>query len=146
MLLILDVFACAWLMSGLRIFGSSNDRYVAKLGKIVEAINAFEPAVSALSDEELANQTIVFRQRLLASVGHELRLSPRGAWQVVLRSGLSLQLGRGDVTARLARFVAAWPRLVEQQPEPHYVDLRYAGGFATRRAATVTVPTKNDRK
>jgi cell division protein FtsQ len=82
----------------------------------------------------------------LGSAIDELRLSPRGAWHVVLRSGLSLQLGRGDVTPRLARFVAAWPRLVEQQPEPHYVDLRYPGGFATRRAATVTVPHKNDRK
>ncbi len=46
------------------IFGSSNDRYVAKLGKTVEAINAFEPTIAALSDEELANQTVVFRQRL----------------------------------------------------------------------------------
>jgi len=46
------------------IFGSSNDRYVAKLGKIVEAINAFEPTISALTDEELAGQTVVFRQRL----------------------------------------------------------------------------------
>ena len=46
------------------IFGSANDRYVAKLGKIVEAINAFEPTISALSDAELANQTVVFRQRL----------------------------------------------------------------------------------
>ena len=46
------------------IFGSSNDRYVAKLGKTVEAINAYEPTIAALSDDELANQTVVFRQRL----------------------------------------------------------------------------------
>ena len=46
------------------IFGSSNDRYVAKLGKIVDAINSFEPTISALTDEELANQTVVFRKRL----------------------------------------------------------------------------------
>ena len=46
------------------IFGSSNDRYVAKLGKIVDAINGFEPTIAALSDEELANQTVLFRQRL----------------------------------------------------------------------------------
>lgn len=87
--------------------------------------------------------------RELAPLGspiEELRLSQRGAWHAVLRSGLTLQLGRGDVAARLARFVAAWPRLIEQEPEPHYVDLRYPGGFATRRAATVTVPHKNSRK
>lgn len=82
----------------------------------------------------------------LGSAVEELRLSPRGAWHLVLRSGLTMQLGRGDVAERLARFVAAWPRLLEQQPEPHYVDLRYPGGFATRRAATVTVPKKNDPK
>ncbi|MCY7280506.1 MAG: preprotein translocase subunit SecA, partial [Sphingomonas bacterium] len=46
------------------IFGSSNDRYVAKLGKTVEAINSYEPTIAALTDEELANQTVVFRQRL----------------------------------------------------------------------------------
>ena len=46
------------------IFGSSNDRYVAKLGKTVEAINAFEPTIAALTDEELAGQTLLFRQRL----------------------------------------------------------------------------------
>lgn len=82
----------------------------------------------------------------LGSPVEELRLSQRGAWHVVLRSGLTLQLGRGDVASRLARFAAAWPRLVESQPEPHYVDLRYPGGFATRRAATVTVPRKNERR
>jgi preprotein translocase subunit SecA len=46
------------------IFGSANDRYVTKLGKIVETINSHEPAISAMSDEELQNQTALFRQRL----------------------------------------------------------------------------------
>ena len=46
------------------IFGSSNDRYVKSLGKIVDRINGFEPTISALTDAELANQTVVFRDRL----------------------------------------------------------------------------------
>ena len=46
------------------IFGSANDRYVAKLGKIVETINGFEPTISAMTDEELRGQTELFRQRL----------------------------------------------------------------------------------
>jgi preprotein translocase subunit SecA len=46
------------------IFGSANDRYVAKLGKIVETINSHEPAISAMSDDELRGQTTLFRQRL----------------------------------------------------------------------------------
>ncbi len=46
------------------IFGSANDRYVRSLGKIVETANAFEPTISALTDEELRNQTVRFRERL----------------------------------------------------------------------------------
>src|SRR5574338_389313 len=46
------------------IFGSSNDRYVRSLGKYVEAVNALEPQMVALSDEELRNQTELFRKRL----------------------------------------------------------------------------------
>ncbi|MBO9575240.1 MAG: preprotein translocase subunit SecA [Sphingobium sp.] len=46
------------------LFGSSNDRYVKSLGKTVERINAFEPTISALSDEELQDQTRKFRARL----------------------------------------------------------------------------------
>ena len=46
------------------IFGSANDRYVRSLGKIVEATNAFEPTISALTDDELRGQTVLFRERL----------------------------------------------------------------------------------
>jgi preprotein translocase subunit SecA len=48
------------------IFGSSNDRYVKSLGKIVERINGFEPAISAMDDAELSAQTVKFRERLAA--------------------------------------------------------------------------------
>ncbi|OYY90259.1 MAG: preprotein translocase subunit SecA [Sphingomonas sp. 28-66-16] len=46
------------------IFGSSNDRYVKSLGAIVQKINAFEPAISAMSDADLSAQTIKFRDQL----------------------------------------------------------------------------------
>ncbi len=46
------------------IFGSSNDRYVKSLDKIVKQINAFETTIEALSDEELAAQTDKFRRLL----------------------------------------------------------------------------------
>ena len=46
------------------LFGSSNDRYVKSLGSIVNKINGFEPAISAMSDEELSSQTVKFRERL----------------------------------------------------------------------------------
>ncbi|MBB4642152.1 preprotein translocase subunit SecA [Rhizorhapis suberifaciens] len=50
------------------IFGSSNERYVKSVMKIVERINAFEPTISALSDEELRQQTEIFRERLANGV------------------------------------------------------------------------------
>ena len=48
------------------LFGSSNDRYVKQVMKIVGAINALEDGISALSDEELKAQTQRFRDRLAA--------------------------------------------------------------------------------
>jgi preprotein translocase subunit SecA len=46
------------------VFGSSNDRYVKKLDRIVDQINAFEPTLEALSDDELRGQTAKFRELL----------------------------------------------------------------------------------
>src|SRR6188472_1493800 len=46
------------------IFGSANDRYVRGLGKYVDAVNALEPSISPLSDDELRRQTERFRERL----------------------------------------------------------------------------------
>ena len=48
------------------LFGSSNDRYVASIRKIVDKINAFEPAMQALDDAGLQAQTQAFRDRLAA--------------------------------------------------------------------------------
>ena len=70
----------------------------------------------------------------LGSPVAELRLSPRGAWQVSLDSGLVLDLGRGDVLGRIERFARAWPQLAKADPAPRYADLRYPNGFALRRA------------
>ncbi|HEY6869085.1 MAG TPA: DEAD/DEAH box helicase, partial [Novosphingobium sp.] len=46
------------------VFGSSNDRYVKKLEKLVAQINAFETILEDLSDEELKAQTAKFREML----------------------------------------------------------------------------------
>ncbi|HEY0958943.1 MAG TPA: DEAD/DEAH box helicase, partial [Novosphingobium sp.] len=46
------------------LFGSSNDRYVKSLDKIIAKINGFESGLEALSDEQLAAQTLKFRQLL----------------------------------------------------------------------------------
>ena len=47
-----------------RVFGSRNDRLIKRYHKIVEQINALEPALTALSDAQLKAKTDEFRQRL----------------------------------------------------------------------------------
>ena len=46
------------------LFGSSNDRYIKKLRKIVSKINALEPDFEKLSDDELKAKTPEFKSRL----------------------------------------------------------------------------------
>jgi cell division protein FtsQ len=68
-----------------------------------------------------------------------LRLSARGGWQLQAQDGngaLTLDVGRDDMTGRLARFVAVYARTVgvlarTGKPVDH-VDLRYRNGFAAR--------------
>lgn len=47
-----------------RMFGSRNERTLRRMEKVVESVNAFEPMMQALSDEQLAAKTAEFRQRL----------------------------------------------------------------------------------
>jgi preprotein translocase subunit SecA len=49
-----------------KIFGSRNDRLLKQLRRQVAQINAFEPQVQALSDEQLRGKTEAFRHRLNA--------------------------------------------------------------------------------
>ncbi|MDE2420040.1 MAG: preprotein translocase subunit SecA [Gammaproteobacteria bacterium] len=45
------------------IFGTKNERELKRMRKSVDAINAFEPTISALSDAEIAAKTTEFKQR-----------------------------------------------------------------------------------
>jgi len=47
-----------------RLFGSSNDRFIKTLQKDVDAINALEPELIGLSDDDLSARTPWLRQRL----------------------------------------------------------------------------------
>ena len=47
-----------------KVFGSSNERKLKKYGPIVAKINALEPEVVALSDDDLRARTEAFRKRL----------------------------------------------------------------------------------
>ena len=47
-----------------KIFGSRNDRLLKRMNKVVAQINALEPEIQELSDEQLRAKTDEFRQRL----------------------------------------------------------------------------------
>ncbi len=51
-----------------KIFGTSNERAVKRLTPVVSEISAFEPALQALSDEELRAKTAEFKARVAAAV------------------------------------------------------------------------------
>ena len=51
-----------------RIFGTSNERVVKRLLPNVHAINALEPQVQALTDEQLRAKTVEFRARVAAEL------------------------------------------------------------------------------
>ena len=87
------------------------------------------------TSKEIAIQYEHFR-RSLAAIGVkpvQVQMSARGAWQVRLENGPTLEIGREDIEARLARYVEAHGRTVGVlKRRIDYIDLRYANGFAVR--------------
>ncbi|HET6493244.1 MAG TPA: cell division protein FtsQ/DivIB [Burkholderiales bacterium] len=87
------------------------------------------------SAKEIAIQYEFFRRSLAAigKVPQQVQVTPRRAWQVRLEGGPTLELGREQIEARLARFVATYSRTLERLDRRiDLVDLRYANGFAVR--------------
>jgi cell division protein FtsQ len=126
----------------------NDDALMNESGEVfVAAASAKLPRLSGPEDAS-AEVVDAYRrhQAALAPLGMtiaELRLSPRRAWRIRLDNGMALALGREQTDARLARFVALYPRLFGAQPAtpdaapadpiaPVSVDLRYADGFAVR--------------
>jgi cell division protein FtsQ len=105
------------------------------------------------TSKEVAIQYEFFR-RNVAAIGAKpvlVQLSARRAWQVKLDNGMTLQLGREDVEARLARFIAVHDRTVASLARRiDYVDLRYSNGFAVRipelKGAPLPEGTANTRR
>jgi cell division protein FtsQ len=85
------------------------------------------------STKEIAIQFGYFK-RSLAVIGFapvQVQVSARRAWQVRLASGITLELGRSNIEARLDRFIAVYERTAGRLQRPFtYVDLRYPNGFA----------------
>ncbi|MEZ2345624.1 preprotein translocase subunit SecA [Terriglobus sp. RCC_193] len=47
-----------------KLFGTSNERAVKRMQPILDQINSFEPALQALTDEQLRAKTVEFRERI----------------------------------------------------------------------------------
>jgi cell division protein FtsQ len=120
-----------WADGGL--VNTRGEQFQAPLGEPLPVLGG--PPGSAA---ELARQYGQF-SRMLAPTGQriaQLTLSARGAWQVKLAGGMVLELGREDVQARLARFVAVYRHgIAPLAARPEYVDLRYRDGLAVRMPA-----------
>lgn len=87
------------------------------------------------SQKDMSQMLLRFRQSLARAglIPIKVRLSERRAWQVELNNGIWLELGRGNVEQRIARFAAYWKGTLATLPYPiKYVDLRYPNGFAVQ--------------
>ncbi|MDX2095154.1 MAG: preprotein translocase subunit SecA [Alphaproteobacteria bacterium] len=73
-----------------KIFGSSNERFVASLQREVTAINALEPEMVALSDAQLRGKTEEFRAKLAAGAALDSLMVPAFA---VVREAAKRVLG-----------------------------------------------------
>src|SRR6185503_11879196 len=63
-----------------KVFGSSNQRFLKSIGPLVSEINAHEPALQKLSDEELRARSAMYKekvQRALEGITDKDRLKAR---------------------------------------------------------------------
>ena len=74
-----------------KIFGSSNDRKVKGMRPRVDAINALDPELIALSDDELRARTVEFRQQIANGADLDSLLIPAFA---TVREGAKRALGQ----------------------------------------------------
>ena len=88
-----------------KIFGSSNDRKVKNLRPRVAEINAMEPELEALSDEELRERTVQFRQQIAEGADLDSLLVPAFATvrEAAKRGGRDFRSRRRSAPARTAR-------------------------------------------
>jgi len=107
-------------------------------GEVFEATYSGEMPIFVGPPGTARELTVRYEQfrRSLSSINKvpvQVVVSPRRAWRIRLRDGMTLELGREKIQARLARFVEVYARTIGKLARPvDYVDLRYANGFAVR--------------
>lgn len=85
------------------------------------------------SESEVASVYLASQGRLVEAGMRmvALALDARGAWTMTLDNGVTVRLGRDQMSARFDRFMLAAAKLVSQRANDiNYVDMRYGNGFA----------------
>jgi len=83
------------------LFGSANERKVKSMGARIARINALEPKMKAMSDEELAAQTALFRERIAGGASLDSLLEEafatvrEAAWRAIGQRHYDVQLTGG---------------------------------------------------
>lgn len=81
---------------------------------------------------DVARRYLAIRDRLIP-VGLDLsrvHLDPRGAWEMTLRNGVEVRLGRRDVEDRTELFLDIVADIITSRAaDIDYVDMRYSNGF-----------------
>ena len=88
--------------------------------------------------DELGKELSPIKQEVI-----QLSLSPRFAWQLRLKNGMVIELGREHMQQRLERFVEVYPYSISTLPNSvTHVDLRYRNGFAAYLPSGVEMQEK----
>ena len=90
------------------IFGSRNDRLLKQYSASVRRINALEPAIQALSDQELAGKTAEFRERIKAKLegvpADEVRAAEKDVLEEILPEAFAVVREAGRRVLNMRHF------------------------------------------
>jgi cell division protein FtsQ len=120
----------------------NDDRLFSDRGKIF-SVSGSEgmQGLSRLRGPESRSDDVLERwqslRSRLGSVGRdvvELTVDERGAWRIVLDSGVRLVLGREQVDERIERYIRAQAALADIDRPIEAIDMRYTNGLAVRWA------------
>ncbi len=92
-----------------KIFGTANERAIKKLTPIVNEINAMEPSVRQMSDEELKAKTVEFRARIAARLeglkdADEIKAAEREALEEILPEAFAVVREAGWRAVQMRHF------------------------------------------
>jgi preprotein translocase subunit SecA len=99
-----------------KVFGTSNERAIKRLQPLAAQINALEPTIQALSDEDLRNKTAEFRQRIANAIAAEkinpedadaadaLRAAEKAALDAILPEAFAVVREAGKRTVQMRHF------------------------------------------